>query len=59
MFCPRLYTFGFLIKNENILDQKTKKKNAERRLRLLPCANWLQKGQTDQWWESLLSDELP
>ena len=40
MFCPRLYTFGFLIKNENILDQKTKKKNAERRLRLLPCANW-------------------
>ena len=26
MFCPRLYTFGFLIKNENILDQKTKKK---------------------------------
>ena len=38
---------------------KKLKKNAERRLRQLPLTIWFKQGQTEQWWENLLSGVVP
>ena len=49
---------SMLNKNESFWIRKLRK-NAEKRSMRLPRSLWFKKGRTEQWWENLLTGELP